>query len=289
MTTLRQQPITAIVAIAIVSVALHSQQTQAQTRTAETSTESSGWGLDLAVELPVISGRISYGTQESTERKSEDLETDEGKLEWVIPSAREFEKRMSTWPANWQVMVEKVSKEPTSHSVRLRQLLATMTEKDIEIIDKVRSYVLTNIVVRDKSQPSNHPIANTSLPELLELQALGILTQPGGLGLKFNWSEEMVTKGHQIFSTSSKAVVFFAKEMPDPPAWPVTMVTSLGKELLQLLPTDPDRRYLEWIVETRLNAPAKVEVRKLTPRQADGSIRITNTIEWEHAKTVNNQ
>lgn len=143
----------------------------------------------------------------------------------------------------WAQVLAREVRKPGSLSLRALDLLKNLDSNDAEKIERLSPFVIDAGFVYSPSGASDRDWLG--FEDAIALQELGILTGVGAAGLALR----MTSSSPSQFSLGLEIGRYGLGLDGDDPAASVTLsgykVTSIGKEILQLVTTEPDLEYIE--------------------------------------------
>lgn len=162
-------------------------------------------------------------------------------------------------PLRWrQALAEAVVRDPTE-AAGLQELIKTLTVEHIGLLDQIAPYAIGGFVkgsyiVRDKENPSRHPISGLSVKDFALIEDLGVL--------------QSVERGHllQIADNIFGTTVVLEVQLDDPDQKPnlnITSFTERGEKLIRLVRAPSNIAYFEWVarkIEESVNGNVRVNM-----------------------------
>lgn len=178
--------------------------------------------------------------------------------------------------AIWGRILAGELKSPGQFSYRLLEFVRNLTKEDADLIDRVASFVLVDLVVRDHDALLKE--AGVHFGVLLQLQDLGILSGVEALGLSRTFSSNAKDKFVSVLLCHGRGLLVEHEDPSKTYKLSAYIVTSLGKQVMNLGKFVPSEAYLLSIGTKIQKSGFKVSLIDYVD-VGDGKIRFSNATE----------
>lgn len=177
----------------------------------------------------------------------------------------------------WGKILAGESKNPGAYSVRVLDLLNSLSEKEADKISLVAKYIIQNNIHIDKLDYLG--TKGISLGLLLELQSIGILVGVDSGSLGVTYDSQSNSEYQRFLRCNNKALIVKHKDINMKLSFQTISVTGVGKKLIDLGSFEVDLDYLQIISRELVDKGYEVSTGDCEKR--GDQLSISNIVEIE--------
>jgi hypothetical protein len=180
------------------------------------------------------------------------------------------EKLQSLWG---KVLAGEV-KSPGRYSLRTMEFLRNLSQDEAKAIERISPFVVAGVIFRNDALLAS---AGIKFGDLLAIQELGVLSGVDSLGLRMNWNSSSSSFFEKALLSHGKLLLVRAPDPSKVLTLKVCMVTTIGKQILQLGSFQPNEEMLRAMSEAIKANGFEVQMGRYVPID-DSQIEIFDLI-----------
>lgn len=158
----------------------------------------------------------------------------------------------------WGKILAGEVKNPGTYSIRVLELMSSLSEKEAATISLVAQYLIQNNIHRDQL-----PFLETkgiSLGVLLELQSIGILVGADSVSLGVDYPSLNVASYQRILRCNNKGILVEHEDRDKKMKFQTISATGVGQKLIELGNFEADPEYLRRVSQNLIESGYKVRI-----------------------------